>query len=592
MQKKTLFWLCTVSLLALKLSANEFPDRGFYGSLNFLYTDDNYINSGSENSKENFLQEYKLGYAGNIYSPRLLDYKIEALLRFDKEEVTRDTETIKQNSNGEDYKVNLNFIKDTNFPFTIYANKSERPINTVYSAYTTNYAYDTKSEGATGSLNFNPYMFTYGATTTKTTAEFRDRLQDTKTTAYSGSFRYSEGAHNMKANYLHSILDNEQNYINDEIISVSQTKDVLNLSHTWRASDDFTLNSKASYENDEYYARETIDAGVDLNWRPKEADYDAYLSVLGTTMEYGDSLGGQKYVFDSVNVNQRFNYRLTETITLSEGAMLFFYDSPTSKGSNSYVNLDATHKYDTTIFSDMPFNLTSRAGVQKNDSNIESIYDGNSTSTKTSTERYDISLNARAKKSFPKINSDLTLTSGYFHSLYSTDREEQRYNFGIYFLSKIFDIFNNNITARYTQTNMSAEPSADEGDTKSSYSQTNIMESLDFNFRLGVRGRVGFRVGAEYINTKSDAVSSSRVDPRAEANLNYRLFKNWKFDASARISEIYNTLEHSGNANLTFSAGKTTFLMGYQYNKSEIDSVYRTIENKRSIFRVQLTRTF
>jgi hypothetical protein len=387
-------------------------------------------------------------------------------------------------------------------------------------------------------------------------------------------------------------LDNEQNYINDEIISISQVKDMLNLSHTWRASDDFTLNSKASYENDEYYQRETIDAGVDLSWKPKEADYDAYLSIFGTTMEYGDSLGGEKYVFDSINVNQGFNYRLTETITLSEGAMLFLYDSPTSKGSSSYINLDATHNYNTTIFSDMPFSLTSRVGVQKNDSNIETMYDSNSSSTKTSTERYDINLNAMAKKSFSNINSNLTLTSGYFHSLYSTEREEQRYNFGVYFLSRIFEIFNNNITARYTQTNFSAEPSADGEDTKSSHSQTNIMESLDFNFRLGVRGRLGFRVGAEYINTKGDTVSSSRVEPKAEGNLNYRLFSRWRFDASARVSEIYNTLEHSGNANLTFSAGKTTFLMGYQYNKSEIGSVYRTIKNERSIFKVQLTRTF
>lgn len=592
MQKKTLFWLCLIFLLALKLSAQDFPDRGFYGSIDYLYTDDNYINSGRENSKENFLQEYKLGYSGNIYSPRLLEYKIEGVLRFDKEETTRDSDRIKESSDGKDYKVNGNFIKDTKFPFNVYANKSERPVNTVYSAYVTNYAYETKGEGIAGSLNFNPYMFTYGATTTKTTSEFMDRLQDTKVTNYSGSFRYNEGAHNMQANYMHSILDNEQNYINDKIVSVSQVKDVLNLSHTWRASDDFTVGSKASYENDEYYARETIDAGVDLNWRPKEAKYDAFLSVYGMTMEYGDSLADQKYVFDSININQRFNYRVTDSLTLSEGAMVFFYNSPTSKGSNSYVNLDATHNYNTIILSDMQFNLISRAGVQKNDSNTKSIYDGNSTSTKISTERYDVSLNAIAKKNLSKINSNLTINGGYFHSLYSTDREEQRYNVGAYFLSRIFSIVNNNITARYTQTNTSYAPSEDDGNTKSSNSQINIMESLNFHFKLGFRGQIGFRLGAEYVSIKSDAVSSSRVDPSAEVNMNYRLFKNWMFDASARISEIYNTLEHSGIANLSFKAGKTTFLMGYQYNKNEIESVYRTIENERSIFKVQLTRTF
>ncbi|MDD3506571.1 MAG: hypothetical protein PHX65_08515 [Sulfurimonas sp.] len=574
------------------MSAKDYPDRGFYGSLNFMYITDEYKTSSDHNKEENFLQEYKLGYAGNIYSPRLLDYNIEALLRFENEDMSRNEEIVKQKSYGEDYKVNLNFIKDTKFPFTVYANKSEKPVNTVYSAYTTNYSYETKGEGITGSLNFNPYSFTYGATTTKTTAEFSDRLLDTTSTSYNGSFRYNKDAHNFQANYLHSVIDNEQNYINDEITSINQVKDTLNLSHTWRPSDDFILNSRASYENDEYYARETIDAGVDLNWRPKDAKYDAYLSLLGTTMEYGDTLNGQKYVFDSMNINQRFNYRATDSITLSQGAMFFFYDSPTSTGSNSYIDLDATHNYNTTILSDMPFNLTSKVGVQKNDSSIKSTYNGSSTSTSTSTKRYDLNINARTKKNFSKINSDLTLNGGYFHSLYSTDREEQRYNIGAYFLSRIFSIVNNNLTARYTQTNISTEPAIDGGDTKITNSQTNIMESLDFNFRLGVRGRVGFRVGVEYVNTKSDTQSTSRVDPRAEMNLNYRLFKSWMFDASARISEIYNTLEHSGNANLTFRAGKTSFLMGYQYNKNEVESVYRTIENERSIFKVQLTRTF
>ncbi|MCK9472119.1 hypothetical protein [Sulfurimonas sp.] len=592
LQKKTLCCLCLTLALVSRLAANDYPDGGLYGSLNYLYIQDDYTNSGRENSKENFLQEYKMGYKGNIYSPRLLDYSLEGLIRFDTEKLQRDKETSKRKTYGEDYKAYLDFIKDTKVPFTIYANKTQRPVNTVYSAYSTNYQYETSGEGVTGSLKFEPYMVTYGATTIKTVAEFSDRLQDSRTTTYSSSFRYNKEKHNVQANYSHSILENEQNYINDEITSINQVKDIFAISHNWKASDAFNIDSTASYENDEYYARETMDAGVNLNYRPKNADYDTYLSFLGTTMEYGDLTGGEKYIFDSLNINQGVNYRVTPSITLSESAMAYLYDSTTSSGSNSYVNLDATHNYATTIFSDVSFTLVSRVGVQKNDSIVKTILDANSTTTKTSTERYNIQLTARGRKNFPSINSNLNIDSGYYHSLYSTKREEQRYNFGLYFLSKIFSIVNNNITARYSHTNTIPAPSLITPEGRSSYSTTNIMESLDFHFRLGARGRIRFRVGAEYVNTKTDNETNSRVDPRAEMNMNYRFFNNWMFDASARINEAYNTLEHSGNANLTFKAGKTSFLMGYQYNKSEIESVLNTIQNERSTFRVQLTRTF
>lgn len=132
----------------------------------------------------------------------------------------------------------------------------------------------------------------------------------------------------------------------------------------------------------------------------------------------------------------------------------------------------------------------------------------------------------------------------------------------------------------------------DNEETKNDYSVASIMEALDFSFSFDARGKIRFLVGAEYISRKNDDVTESGLSPRIDANMNYRIFQRWTFDASARMSEMYNTIEHSGNANLNFRAGKTTFLMGYQYNKSQIESVLRNIENERSMFRVQLTRTF
>jgi hypothetical protein len=572
--------------------AQEHPDRGFYGSLNYMYVEDDYTTSSTNTSKQNFLQEYKLGYKGNIYSPRLLEYTIEGLLRFDNEEIQRDGYSSKEKLKGEDYMANLNFIKETKFPFTLYANKSERPINTVYDTYSTNYVYETRGEGATGSINFEPYMLTYGATTTKTIAEFSDRLQNSKTTTYNGSFRYNENSHNVQANYSHAILENEFNYINDAATSVNQVKDIFNISHNWKATEDLTVTSGATYENDEFYSSEQMSANVDLFWKPKDADYDAYLSLYGSNLEYAGINGGEDYVFNSLNINQMFNYKLTEDILLSESAMVYLYDATTVKGSNANINLYGTHNYSKTIFEDIPFTLTSRLGVQKNESEYTTTTPIESSTNSTSEERYDIYITARAKKELPSINSNLNLNSGYYHSISSTKRVEQRYDFGLYFLTKLFSIVNNNITARYFQTNTSSVSELDGEKTKNINSTTSIMEMVNVYFNLGARGRASFGAGAEYISMRNDNSTTNRLDPRAEANFNYRLFQNWTFSSNARISEMYNTLEHSGSANLNFKAGKTTFLMGYQYNKSEIDSVFRTIQNERSIFRVQLTRTF
>ncbi|MDQ1337713.1 MAG: hypothetical protein QG617_680, partial [Campylobacterota bacterium] len=199
---------------------------------------------------------------------------------------------------------------------------------------------------------------------------------------------------------------------------------------------------------------------------------------------------------------------------------------------------------------------------------------------------------ARVKKEIPSIKSSLSFDSGYYNSISSIDEEEQRYNFDLYLLSRVYGNINNNITARYMQTNRTYVSVVDDEIVKSDYSTASIMEALEFSFTFDARGRMRFLVGAEYINRKYDNETEKGLNPRVDVNMNYRLFQRWTFDASARMTEMYNVVDHSGNANLNFRAGKTTFLMGYQYNNNRVDSVLNTISNERSIFKVQLTREF
>ncbi|MDQ1243674.1 MAG: hypothetical protein QG565_14, partial [Campylobacterota bacterium] len=281
-----------------------------------------------------------------------------------------------------------------------------------------------------------------------------------------------------------------------------------------------------------------------------------------------------------------------ENLLLSENAMAYMYDATSIKGTNSYLNLYATHNYATTLFENMPFTFTTRLGAQRNETKYEMTINTGESPTSSSVDRYNLDLQARVKKEIPSIKSSLSFDSGYYNSISSIDEEEQRYNFDLYLLSRVYGNINNNITARYMQTNRTYVSVVDDEIVKSDYSTASIMEALEFSFTFDARGRMRFLVGAEYINRKYDNETEKGLNPRVDVNMNYRLFQRWTFDASARMTEMYNVVDHSGNANLNFRAGKTTFLMGYQYNNNRVDSVLNTISNERSIFKVQLTREF
>lgn len=584
MQKKTLLYLLIFVLTPLL--AQNHPDRGFYGSLGLSYLEETTKNNSDENSRESFLQEFKLGYKGNIYSPKLLDYTLEGMIRYDKEDTQKGTYHESRKSNGTNYRANLDFIKATNYPFTIFASKIDNPVSTVYSAYTTNYMYESQSEGIRGRVDLEPYLFTYGMTNTETLSEYRDRVQTIETVNYNTSLRYSKGAHNAQIRYLHVDQTNAQKYINNSIVSVDQTKDTINLTHKWKISEDLLLDSGLNYENDEYYYTTRTDANFNLRWKPKEKDYDGSVSVNGSRLEYADENGSTGNVFDTININQRFNYRLTPNLNLSENIMMYTFDSAYSKGSNTYINLMASHNYKRTIFKDTPFSVNTKLSVQKNDSETKTIRDNNTTTSTSNVERYNLYIGTRATEQFPSIKSKFNFLTGFDFVTSSANQDQQRYNVNMLLDSKIFTIVSNSLSARYMMYNSSSNGSS------SSSTSMQIMESMNFFYRLGIKGRVGFNLGVVYENLDRENESTSRFDPRAEMNLNYRLFRRWRFDSKVSVRQIYNTLDYTGNANLIFTAGKTNLSIGYQYNKSEVDNDFGKVENERTIFRVKLTRRF
>ncbi|MCF6309319.1 MAG: hypothetical protein L3J19_02425 [Sulfurimonas sp.] len=578
MQKLILLFLFLA--LTSALSAAGHRDRGLFGSLGFLYSEDETTNTGSTRSRENFTNKLNLGYIGNIYSPRLLQYTLKGSIRSDK---LKD-ETSSQKTDSNDYGIELNFIKGTKFPFRIYANQQNSPISTQYANFSTSYIYESQAQGISGSVNLTPYQIAYGMSNIKGVSEYADNVQNTQNSSYFGTFDYSTKAHQLSIKYKHNEEENVQNYLNNSVTSVNQVKDKVDLSYKTDISEDLKLNSDASYETDEYYETTRMDARADLRWTPKRAKYDATLSVNSTQLQYQEANTTEQ--FNAININQTLNYRLSSSINLAQSAMIYTFDTPTVKGVNTNLNLAATHAYTRTVFDDAKFNLTTNLIVQKNDTTTKESKDGNSTNTSTAVERYTFNLNAGVTKELPSIESNLNISASTNMSTSSEDYQQQRFSFNAALVSRLFAIVNNNLAAAYSITSTSNTG------VSSSYSSSSLRDALNFNFRLGMRGRIAFNFGMEYINMVNDEESTSQVNPMMNVNLNYRFFRRLMFSSRVSVKQYYDTLDYAGNANLVYEAGKTHISMSYQYNKTETQSETRKLEVERTLLKIQLIRRF
>ena len=578
---RKLILLCLFLALTSILSAQNHRDRGFYGALSFLYSENELTNSSNTRSRQVFTNKYDLGYIGNIYSPRLLLYTLKGSIRSDK--LKDETSTQKTDSN--DYGIDLKFIQGTKYPFRIYANQQSSPISTQYADYSTSYIYESETQGLSGTVNLAPYMFIYGASNFKGVSEYADRLQNTNNSKYNSSFRYSGETHDVYIKYLHSEEENVQHYLNDNVRSVDQVKETVDLSYKMNISEDLKLNSDASYETDSYYETTRMDAHADLNWRPQREKYNASLSMTATQLEYQE--GETASVFNAYNVSQTLSYSFKSGISLSQSALVYIYDASTVKGTRTTLNLGASHTYNRNIFEDTKFTLSTRLLVQKNDSTTKEVKDDNTTSSSSAaTERYTLNLNAKINNELPSIKSRFSMNASANLSTTSEDYQQQRFNFNAALVSRLFYIVNNNLTARYLMTNTTSSGES------SSYSTRSLRDALNFNFRLGMRGRMAFNFGVEYMSMVSDEESTSQVNPTIDVNLNYRFFRRLMLNSGINIKKVYDTLEYSGNLNLTYKAGKTSVLMEYQYNKTEIQQEDRKIENERTNLKIQLVRRF
>ena len=587
------------------LHAYNYRDRGAYGGIEFRYVDDFYETNNSVTSQKAFIQEYMLGYMGNLYSPRLLDYTLEGVLRF--ENIDDKTLGVKSTTkiDSQDYKVNLNFIKETKYPFTLYAQRTNRPYSTIYSQSINRYTQDLDKYGIMGSMKFDLFTVNYGASKNKRVQEDIATLQNRDTTSYNVSVRRNEKNYNIQVSYNHLKRITDQTYANNQTSTINQTDDTADIKYGWNISDTLTLSSGLRYLKSDYYRTKTTTADANLRWVPNKK-YNGMVSMsasrsdqYGNAYDIGDAQLYSNQV-DMVNINQNFNYNVTPQFVLTENMSYYNFSSDASSGSIYSLRFGANYRKQLRENTRMQLSssIDMRSSTNETSSTEYSSYQS------LDKESYRVNLGARLNQNLPSIGSTLSTGVTYYGMRTSLDETRDRYTINGSLFTRLFGEFTNHIDASYMDDESLSYLSSLDGLYARSITRLDIGEYIDYATRLGIRGRLSLKVGVRYSEIDNDGLVVSRTTPRADMNLNYRFWQRLIFSAGAHVDKdlTYNYINYSANANISYKIRKVSFSMGYQYYKTEVTDVVDDLdgtdvlvivpERDRSRFEMKLSRRF
>ncbi len=529
-------------------------DRGLFGSIGYHYMYNDYRTSRIKNSQAKFMQEYKLGYRGNIYSPKLLDYSVMGLLRF--ENIKSDTNGIKGETkiDSEDYKLDFNFLKNSKTPFRITAQKTTRPVSVLYVNTLTRSQNDVQSIGISGSIRLNIFDITYSASDRSGVFESLLRVEDRETRLYKAALRKSDKDYNFQLGYRNI----NQIYTRDNADlskSVTDNKEKnINLLFKWDINDDFTFNTYSYYKENEYRSSEslsstTTSASASLLWNPK-TKHSATISLQAYNLE------DNYYTMNNISMNQGYNYRVTKNLMFSQQSNYSIVESNSVMSDNMSLGTGLSYT--------KPLSSTTRLSLSGNINYRTNSNDANN-SLNADTYRYYARIGLNQK--IDSLNSSLSIGLNYDSSISTLEEENERKNAYLTLMTAISRKLSNNFRASYNdeQTKLIYK----DGFLDRDVTTINIEDNINYKSRIGFKGNLTSKIGVYYSYTNNNFTEVTRLIPKCDIKFDYRLGDKLIFKSSFHVNKdlSYDILTSRFDNKLTFKSRYTMISLGYNYNK-------------------------
>lgn len=591
MRMKILFSLCALFFIVPNSLSKGVADKGFSGSIGFVYNEDNNKANEDEVTVQTFSQNYLLNYGGYLYSPSLLDYSLQGGYTESNVDSELYNNSFKSENKDYSYGASMNFIKNTKYPFSISSSKRESPIGNISNGtlkYTTN---EEETKQINGSMDFGKLDFTYSIYSLLSSFSYDENTTtERELNSYNANMTYVNEEHSVNIMYL----DTEQKNKTDSVIPLAGSNDImysaLLLAHNWKINKSLNYDFSINITEDEsgVDTKKRTDAEMRLRWRPKEK----YRGSVEAFVSSNDS-------FDMYNISNTFTYNIMPTLTINQYAN--YNKSSYAQTETEAINLAlfVAHDYRKEFYKNIKLIIATNLNFQSNNNKTVKLLENNSTNS--SENIYAFNTDARISKSnkIEIINSVFNVGANYRYMIDSKKTTVQSYNFDTSLSTRLLSFVQNTINANYSQIDTSiAEVGG--GLEKKSNTIKRIIEDLRVfyasKYRLGIHGIYSFKANANYIyrvNQNSfNKYTNSIFSQDIQTALFYRLTGRLSYEIRASARNTAGVMNYGGSAELKFLAGKTSFIMSYKYNNIQYDTTAEKTKNEQTTINATLTRKF
>ncbi|GEM_PF-2818765 len=526
--------------------------RGFYGQIEFRAINDKIDSQNALNDKLSLIQKYSLGYESYLYSPLLLTYDIGGTLYIDNTDATITSSSTKTStsyrSEHTNYRAYLNFIKQSDYPFTLYAERADSPVWSTQADRNTFVKYEADRMGIFGSLLLDIFDLNY---------ELRNsdsRREESFSTSTDKELRFKVGMtkqissdQSMYADYTHRIVEYEYRDSGVGILTtIDGDIDEARVGYDWKVSEALRLRSYARYYSYSYYDNEDISATVSLNYLASKKLSTSF-SVTANSIRVANDQNSY------ITINQGSNYQATSELSFSQN-FIYFQALGDSLGLN-YTSLMLGTNYRKTIIE----NLIGSIGLSVTGRSEQ--YDRvDANSTLSDKNIFSYTLSAGLDQSFPSTKTNIYLNTSYYQRFSTADDYTNRAVYAAGLTQPLASSTNFFVRFNgYRDENLYEDVNA----TVKVVEAYTVETGLSYWGNLGYYGKMSFNAGVAY----AEGIFKNRVTPYASLSLKYMLMRSLNFNAHGRVSSdsVYDYTTYSGDAKLTYIIRKIYASVGTRY---------------------------
>lgn len=469
------------------------------GLIELSYQKDKTSDSGAKTKRTTFTQDYKLAYKSFLYTPRFLNYTIDAEFKRDNSKDISDTTSYASRVDSPSLNFKLNFLEGTRYPVTVYKDRVSGVTDST--SATTNIITRTKTDkyGIYGSylikkslINLKYDLRQERNTSTTSYGTGGNSLNQTSSARYSFGFDKAfdvgkvKRAGNIVANYTYNQTKDKVNNQFDGIHAVDASLSGI------RPTQNSDFNMSANYSHNNPSQMTTYTSNMYYNYH-KTANYTLNSSMyLNRLVDRNSDIN-----YSTLYLNSR--YKIKDYLSTDQNIVLY---RRLGKGSETTESGMVGLNFSKPIYG---FGVYASSSVYG--SAVQKLGESH-TNTQSYVATAGFSRTVPVKTAQVSFRGAYTMTGGHPSSRTMT------YSLGTGISLRLFK--NVNFQTTVDNTEVASFTSSSSTITKTTVSASN----LSYAVPIGLRGAIGVTLGATF--TEENLPNSTYT---SGLNLSYALLK-------------------------------------------------------------------